>query len=142
MCRAPELDARQQALGDEEYRKRLAYGTDQGRWLMEQVQNDAAKQRKNKPPVRAFHDMNEVDLQGEGDAKKPDALAVRQGALSGMTAAPWQVTLRRVSIRDVGICAVSFLVLYLIFPLWLVIVLFGGGWYVWRNVLCHWECFQ
>ena len=120
MCRAPELDARQQALGDEEYRKRLAYGTDQGRWLMEQVHNDAAKQRKNKPAARAFHNMNDVDLQGEGDAKKPNALAVRQGALSGFTEAPWQITLRRLSLRNAGIFVVCFLVLAMIIPMWMV----------------------
>ena len=38
-----------------DYRERLAYGTDQGRWLMEQTSSETNAKRRPQRPQRAFH---------------------------------------------------------------------------------------
>ena len=77
----------QQVLGDStnipDYNERLGYGTDQGRWLVQQVGTrgsgaDGAKRRSTRPP-RAFHEMDEssmmnVPLRPE-KPEKPEAQA-------------------------------------------------------------------
>ena len=103
------------------YRERLAHGTDQGKWLLEQVNNDAAAKRRARPPARAFHDMDVPVQPMEDSAKgKPDAQAVRAGALcidesSGLP----MVLARAIARRDpklVGLAAVgALLVIYLLF---------------------------
>ena len=67
------------------YRERLAHGTDQGKWLLEQVKTDsAAKRRGARPAARVFHDVELLHghTSDDGKDKKVDALAVRQGAIS------------------------------------------------------------
>ena len=69
---------------------RLAYGTDQGRWLMEQVQAtpDGAKRRSTRPQ-HAFHDEDSLGAT-PSNSSGSDALSVRQGALSSGERAMWQ----------------------------------------------------
>jgi hypothetical protein len=52
-----------------DYRQRLAFGTDQGRWLMQQqaaakplgssAQGTAAAPRRRVPPLRAYHELDD-----------------------------------------------------------------------------------
>ena len=67
--------------------RRLGYGTDQGRWLMQQVEataDGAPKRRPKTRPQHAFHDESSLSAvpPAATTAAAPDALSVRQGALS------------------------------------------------------------
>ena len=105
------------------YRERLAHGTDQGKWLLEQVNTDAAaKRRAARPAARAFHDMDQLPNLSEetSKGKQTDSLAVRQGALcidesSGLP----MVVARAIARRDpkvLGLAATcALLVVYLLF---------------------------
>jgi len=70
-----------------DYNARLGYGTDQGRWLVQQVAptgGDAPKRRAMaRTPQRVYHEIGDSVLSSEQAAPlKPDATLLRQGALS------------------------------------------------------------
>jgi len=71
LCDPP---ATSQLGGVPDYRERLAYGTDQGRWLQQQV--DAAdggtKRRSRAPSQRVFHEIEDVSLEPR-EHPKPQA---------------------------------------------------------------------
>lgn len=84
MCRArDDQDDAAGAAVIPDYRERLAYGTDQGKWLMQQVASDATAKQKRRPAARVFHEVDLNIPQAEGSTKKKQvgALAVRQGAI-------------------------------------------------------------
>ena len=74
--------------------RRLAYGTDQGRWLMEQVQAtpDGAAKRRATRPQHAFHNDDTICGPPQTGAPAPasDALSVRQGMPSEGGKQLWQ----------------------------------------------------
>lgn len=65
MCQKPieqTLYSEEQAKND--YNARLGYGTDQGRWLVEQVAADGANtagRRPSRNSSRVFHDVNDAE---------------------------------------------------------------------------------
>ena len=91
---------------------RLAYGTDQGRWLMEQVQSapDGAKRRASTRPQHAFHDPDSLLAPPTGGASAPaaappaDALSVRQGALSAGSDQKWMMQPRVLLVAGAAAC--------------------------------------
>ena len=101
------------------YRERLAHGTDQGKWLLEQVKTDsAAKRRGARPAARVFHDVELLHdhPNDDGKDKKVDALAVRQGAISidensGMP----MVLARALARRDPKMLAVGAAIVFFVF---------------------------
>lgn len=54
-----------------DYNSRLAYGTDQGRWLNEQVACKGDAKRRAARPQRAFHDISTAPSFGEAPAAAP-----------------------------------------------------------------------
>ena len=64
-----------------DYRERLAYGTDQGRWLQEQV-NAGGKNthRRTNSGSRAFHDLDSMHPDPAHTAQAAAALSVSSGA--------------------------------------------------------------
>ena len=63
--------------------RRLGYGTDQGRWLMQQVQaKDGAPKRRAARPQHAFHDESTLSAIPPTAASAPSAADVKQGAIS------------------------------------------------------------
>ena len=97
-----------------DYNERLAYGTDQGRWLMEQVQSTpdgAAKRRAATRPQRAFHDEDSLSTDSSTPAAVPsDALSVKQGGLCAGSERPvWQQP--RVLLAAAAVVGFLFLVL-------------------------------
>ena len=83
-----------------DYNARLGYGTDQGRWLMEQVstkEEGTAKRRGR--PARVFHEVGEgtaaptaagavMDRGDEaGEAKVHDAPGINVGVITGLVCA-------------------------------------------------------
>ena len=92
---------------------RLAYGTDQGRWLMEQVQSapDGAKRRLATRPQHAFHDEDTLGAVPPQPQQPSDALSVRQGALCAGAEGPvW----KQPRVLAAAGCAIGFLLLSLI----------------------------
>jgi hypothetical protein len=64
---APETEEKAELDGSVPgYRERLAYGTDQGRWLVEEVGSRAdaegTAKRRSRPVVRAYHDLAEEPI--------------------------------------------------------------------------------
>ena len=102
------------------YRERLAHGTDQGRWLMEQVDTDAAANRRRsaRPAQRVYHDVEQL-LPSEAKCKKqPDSLAARQGgwSLDDSSGLPMLLA-RALARRDPRLYAIAAVVL--VFILWM-----------------------
>lgn len=73
-----------------DYNERLAYGTDQGRWLMEQVNNgnggDAAKRRHARTPSRVFEDISGPPMNTNGTTA--EVAEVKNGGISATSRSP------------------------------------------------------
>ena len=90
------------------YNERLAYGTDQGRWLVEQVGSRAdaegAAKRRGRPVARVYHD-DEVDVP---EAKAPAAGEQRPG---NMQSAPGGLIIASVAV--VGVMTLLLVLVYI-----------------------------
>ena len=70
-----------------DYKERLAYGTDQGRWLLEQVGPRDATRRVRQTPQRAFHSLSDGH-EAELEPRKPSRPASSTG---GALAPSWSL---------------------------------------------------
>jgi len=111
MCRADDVDVTMDASGPD-YNQRLGYGTDQGRWLVQEV-GDAPKRRPAvRTPQWVFHEIGEgVAASADQAPMKPDMLQVRQGALSAQSRSPKER--RRMLVGGaLGLCTLCALLLW------------------------------
>ena len=119
MCKAEQPTVEQDAKASAtpstkipDYNERLGYGTDQGRWLMEQVNTkdgDGAQQRRKaaRAPQRVFHDVSLGPPATESaDSAKDD---VKNGSLS--------TTTRRSQKQNALYAAIAFAALLLVYLL-------------------------
>lgn len=120
MCKAEQPTVEQDAKASAtpstkipDYNERLGYGTDQGRWLMEQVNTkdggDGAQQRRKaaRAPQRVFHDVSLGPPEASSaDSAKDD---VKNGSLS--------TTTRRSQKQNALYAAIAFAALLLVYLL-------------------------
>ena len=108
MCQTEStLYSEEQAKSD--YNARLGYGTDAGRWLMEQVgEKDGAGKRPSRQPSRVFHDI---------DAEEPPVATISsEGAKDDSKPMPsdLQRFMRRYTVEVVAVAGVSLVLIGLL----------------------------
>lgn len=109
MCQADTtLYSEEQAKSD--YNARLGYGTDQGRWLVQQVgEKESTGRRPSRQPSRVFHDI---------DAEEPPRIAASgsEGAKDDSKPMPSELQrfMRRYTVEVTAVAGVSLVLIGLL----------------------------